>query len=161
MNILKNIFLSLLFLILFGSCHSIIGSEFRAMNCYVGHWIYETKENKLYEIWTKNKDGNYVGRSFMLVDKDSVFSETMLLELNRNKIEYKVSVKNQNRNEQVIFKYKEKKNNDLVFENPNHDFPQRIIYSIPKADSFKARIEGNKDGSYLEESFNFVRVKGL
>jgi hypothetical protein len=33
-----------------------------------------------------------------------------------------------------------------VFENPQHDFPQRIIYKRDGADGLKARIEGESKG---------------
>jgi hypothetical protein len=35
---------------------------------------------------------------------------------------------------------------EVVFENPQHDFPQRIIYRRDGADGIKARIEGVSKG---------------
>ncbi|MDQ3696790.1 MAG: DUF6265 family protein [Gemmatimonadota bacterium] len=35
---------------------------------------------------------------------------------------------------------------DVVFTNPAHDYPQRIIYRRAGSDSLKARIEGTQSG---------------
>ncbi len=40
-----------------------------------------------------------------------------------------------------------------VFANPEHDFPQRIIYQLVSADSLFAHIEGTIDGK--EKSFDY------
>lgn len=49
--------------------------------------------------------------------------------------------------------------NEAVFENPAHDFPQRIIYRLVKPGSLKARIEGTMEGKMTGIDFPFVRVK--
>jgi hypothetical protein len=35
---------------------------------------------------------------------------------------------------------------EVVFENPEHDFPQRIVYRLADDGGLMARIEGTKDG---------------
>ena len=42
---------------------------------------------------------------------------------------------------------------EVVFENPQHDFPQRIIYKRDGADGLKARIEGVSKGK--EKAFDY------
>lgn len=44
-----------------------------------------------------------------------------------------------------------------VFENPEHDFPQRILYR-PGPDSLFARIEGRADGGVRGVDFRMARV---
>lgn len=46
----------------------------------------------------------------------------------------------------------------LVFENPAHDFPQRIIYRRRGADSVLARIEGQMDGQQRGMDFPYRRI---
>ena len=45
-----------------------------------------------------------------------------------------------------------------VFENPEHDFPQRIIYRRSAADSLHARIEGPRNGQVRGVDFRYGRV---
>ena len=46
----------------------------------------------------------------------------------------------------------------VTFENPAHDFPQRIIYRRRGADSLVARIEGTRAGQVRAVDFPFMRV---
>jgi hypothetical protein len=47
----------------------------------------------------------------------------------------------------------------VVFANPAHDFPHRIIYERVTADSVAARIEGDRAGLTRGISFGYRRVK--
>jgi hypothetical protein len=46
----------------------------------------------------------------------------------------------------------------LVFANPGHDFPQRVIYRKRGGDSLVARIEGSRGGVIRGIDFPYVRV---
>jgi len=46
----------------------------------------------------------------------------------------------------------------VSFENPAHDFPQRIIYRRRGADSLLARVEGMRDGQLRGSDFPYRRV---
>jgi len=46
----------------------------------------------------------------------------------------------------------------VVFENPEHDFPQRVGYTRLSADSLVAWIEGEKGGETRRVEFPYVRV---
>jgi hypothetical protein len=46
----------------------------------------------------------------------------------------------------------------IVFENPKHDFPQRVGYTRRGADSLIAWIEGEKGGEVRRVEFPYVRV---
>ena len=47
---------------------------------------------------------------------------------------------------------------EAVFENPEHDFPQRVVYSRPEESRLLARIEGTRNGANRRIEFNFSRV---
>lgn len=47
---------------------------------------------------------------------------------------------------------------EVVFENPEHDFPQRIIYRR-NGDNLAARIEGTNNGKTRGIDFPMIRVK--
>lgn len=47
----------------------------------------------------------------------------------------------------------------VVFENPQHDFPQRIIYRKRGADSLIARIEGTTGGTARGVDFPYVKAR--
>jgi hypothetical protein len=45
------------------------------------------------------------------------------------------------------------------FENPQHDFPQKITYSRNEDGSMDARVEGSSDGKPKRISFHFLPVR--
>ena len=47
---------------------------------------------------------------------------------------------------------------ELIFENPTHDFPQRIIYKQSGKDSLMARIEGTMEGKPQGFDYPMKRV---
>ncbi|HVT34714.1 MAG TPA: DUF6265 family protein [Nevskiaceae bacterium] len=53
------------------------------------------------------------------------------------------------------FNMLELKGTRVVFENPDHDFPQRIIYEFHAPDQLNARIEGKDPGSGQQTGINF------
>ena len=61
--------------------------------------------------------------------------------------------------EETSFKLIKWASNEMTFENPTHDFPQRIIYKLTKADSLAARIEGNMNGKLRGIDFPMTRIK--
>lgn len=60
--------------------------------------------------------------------------------------------------EETKFKLVRSTPGEAVFENPTHDFPQRIIYKL-NGDHLKARIEGTANGSVRGMDFPYVRAK--
>ena len=47
---------------------------------------------------------------------------------------------------------------EVVFENPGHDFPQRVIYRLTSPEQLDASIEGMRGGSLKRIDFPMIRV---
>jgi hypothetical protein len=56
------------------------------------------------------------------------------------------------------FKIASKTADEIVFENPAHDFPQRIRYRRAGPDGLHARVEGTMNGKTRGIDFPYVRV---
>lgn len=59
---------------------------------------------------------------------------------------------------ETSFKLIKLANQEATFENPTHDFPQRVIYRVSGQNLF-ARIEGMNEGKPMGIDFPMVRVK--
>jgi hypothetical protein len=59
---------------------------------------------------------------------------------------------------QAAFKLVKFGTGELVFENPEHDFPQRIVYRL-NGDTLVARIEGVNKGKQRGVDFPMMKVK--
>ena len=94
-----------------------------------------------------------VGYSFER--KDTTFTETLRIEQIGNDIFYIAEVPHNPG--PVRFKLMRLDECSAVFENPEHDFPNRIIYIRQGEDSLHVRIEGMGETEGKKADFSFVR----
>jgi len=125
----------------------------------IGEWKSVSPDGVMYETWTKTNDKLLSGKSFFVSGKDTLFSEKIALQQNGNALYYTPTVSDQNNSEPVPFKFIEFNKGEFIFENKEHDFPQRIIYKNPQPDFLIARIQGIQNGKFHKEDFNFVKIK--
>ncbi len=128
-------------------------------NWLIGEWQHNSGTEKVTEIWEMENDSVYRGKSYSLRNDDTVSSERIRLEAHGEQLFYIPVVKDQNIGEVVKFTLKTVDNNQLVFENPTHDFPQKISYSLITKDSLLAEISGLYKGKQEAEKFPMHRVK--
>ena len=129
------------------------------LNWLIGQWKNVDGDYTTYEIWEKNNDKLFSGKSFSIKDVDTIFYESITLQQNGEELYYIPTVRGQNENAPVPFKFSKLVEGEYFFENKEHDFPQQIVYKNPQPDFLCARIQGKKDGKDRREDFNFVRVK--
>jgi hypothetical protein len=129
------------------------------MDWVIGTWENRSDKGDLQETWTKTDDSTYHGKTFMIVNRDTVFSETISLEERGGELHYIPITRDQNSSFPVRFKYISTENGEIIFENKEHDFPQRVIYKNAGSDSLYARIEGNENGQFRKEEFAMTKGK--
>jgi hypothetical protein len=130
------------------------------MEWMLGSWFMISGDNSLtQEIWTKKNDQQFSGFSFTTTKGDTVFSETMVLEIQNNNMFYSVLVNDHNNNKYIDFKLMNKTLDEYHFENKYHDFPKKIIYKKSNGDSLYARIEGKLKGKLLKEEFFYLKMR--
>lgn len=124
-----------------------------------GSWNNTDKEGSYTESWVKTNDSTFTGKSYMIIGKDTVSSETITLEHRMNEVFYVPVVKNQNDGKPVRFKMTLADKGTFVFQNPEHDFPQQIKYVKVTTDSLYAEISGTKKGKTKAIPFPMKRIK--
>lgn len=122
-----------------------------------GTWSYTDSDMVSYEVWTKQNDSVYAGRSFSLKGADTVFQESVTLIEKHDTTWYIPTVHDQNGGQPVSFRLVSATGNTFIFENKEHDFPQRVGYSHPSADSVLAWIEGTDKGVFKKIPFPMKR----
>ncbi len=155
----NKIVVAIMCFILFCSYTLTQKTEINKAEWLIGTWENKTPNGTIYETWAKVSDIEFSGKSYMLKEKDTIVFETIRLIQENNNLFYIPKVKNQNDNMPVRFKAKTASNNELVFENPNHDFPQIIAYSKINANALVAEIAGTKNGKERKQIFPMSRVK--
>lgn len=118
----------------------------------MGAWGHTTQEGALSEKWEKVNDSVMHGESYFVVGgKDTVFAETVSLTSEGGKLAYTVTVPGQNGDKPVRFDLTSSSESQLVFENPQHDFPNKIVYNKITNDSLTAEISGTQKGKPASE----------
>ena len=108
------------------------------------------------EQWMKPSGGSMIGMSRTVKNGKTVAFEFLRIVQDDTGIHY-ISRPSQNK-EETLFKLIKFSPNEIVFENPTHDFPQRIIYRLDKTNLF-ARIEGNNNGKAMGVDFPMTKAK--
>ena len=83
-------------------------------------------------------------------------NEKLVLDMQMGIIMYGVDIEGSGQG-MVYFRMMEKTDSLWVFSNPEHEYPQNIIYRRVSADSMTAEISGVFKGSYQKEVFTFKR----
>lgn len=125
----------------------------------LGSWQQKSAKGITTESWQKLNDSTYQAQSYELRGKDTVSAETIRLEQHGSNLYYIPTVKNQNDGKPVIFTSTKSGAGKLIFENPTHDFPQKISYTQISKDSLLAEISGISKGKLRAVKFPMGRVK--
>lgn len=150
--------LFLLFTMVFSQDKNIDSNPFEKLSWIADRWISPPGESITYENWVRLDDTTYSGESHNVINGITVFAEQLKIEKIGDDIFYTAVV--EHNPGPVHFKLVEFNENKAVFENPEHDFPNRIIYMLKDDGSLYARIEGkNKKGKEVIGEFFYTRVR--
>jgi hypothetical protein len=134
--------------------------DFQTLNQLTGgSWHMKTAKGITGETWKKVSNDELHNQAFKINGKDTTLLERVQLIKKGNDIYYISTVQNQNDAKPVSFKLVEGTNNQFIFSNPTHDFPQRIAYHFVTPDSIHAWIDGQYNGKFVKQDFYYKRVK--
>jgi hypothetical protein len=122
----------------------------------LGTWERKTSHGVMFEDWKVINDNFWEGKSFRLAANDTIILEKLSLVVLDDNVFY-VPVVSHNP-APVYFRMIEQSKDKAVFVNPEHDFPQTIIYRKISDDSLHARIEGMNKGVESGVDFYFKRT---
>lgn len=91
-----------------------------------GTWKMENRD--IYESWTIQDDGSMTGTSYRLVNGEENTTEYLEMSMRDDKIIYTATVPSQNEGKGIEFILHQPDEKTFSFENPDHDFPKKIIY---------------------------------
>lgn len=135
-------------------------SQLEKAEWYIGEWANASADGELTERWKKVNDSVFFGESYFVTPaKDTVFSETVALTETNGILSYTVTVPNQNDEKPVRFDATSVTDTEIIYENPKHDFPNKIVYRKVGNDSLVAEIFGLKKGEPATEKFAMKKLK--
>ena len=123
-----------------------------------GCWEQKNAAKKLLisEMWMSPAGTSILGMGRTVKNDKTTGWEYMRIEQRADGI-YFVSRPKENA-EDTAFKLIRSTKSEFVFENKDHDFPQRVIYKL-QGDKMTGRIEGNNSGEFMYFDFPMNKVK--
>ena len=128
----------------------------------IGSWVVEIpgQGRTNTESWSKSEgdDARLVGRNEIVDDASAelIFFEDLAIEYRDGRLVYLASPAG--RRPPTAFTQIDNDDPDvIIFENLEHDFPQRIIYHRDGPDTLTARIEGVMDGEQTASEWQWRR----
>lgn len=123
-----------------------------------GKWEDISKDNAFYEEWRLAGEDSLSGKGFVLVQQDTVFIENLSMWKEDNGLcKFSALISNQNNGEQIVFEQTGAQDGRIIFENKEHDFPQRIIYELISNVEMHVLIDGQQNGDYHKQHFSYIR----
>jgi hypothetical protein len=121
-----------------------------------GTWTAEDGPLQMEEVWLAPKGGALLGMHRDVAGGKMVSFEFLRVAAGADgKLVYWASPRSR---PPVPFTLKESSEKRVVFENLEHDFPQRILYWLDAEDHLHARVEGPKDATEKAQEWVFLRA---
>ncbi|HKO36471.1 MAG TPA: DUF6265 family protein [Pyrinomonadaceae bacterium] len=122
-----------------------------------GCWEANLRGREVNEQWMKPGGGIMLGMARTVAQgKAAEFEFTQIREDKDGAIYYVAKPSGQ---AETSFKLVKLQNKEAVFENPQHDFPQRIIYRLQPDGSLFARVEATDKGQLRGIDYPYKRTK--
>ena len=132
-------------------------SDVERLEWISGCWASDDGKERIEENWMKPAGQTLMGMSRTVAGGKTVFTEYIQIREVNGQLAYVVSLGLAAK--PVIFKLIKSSESEATFENPEHDFPQRIIYRRESADALFARIEGQEKGVNKAIDFHYKRSR--
>lgn len=130
--------------------------EIERLAWFEGRWEGVSGGTSMEEQWTSLRGGALLGLHRDVKAGRMVSFEFLRIQKTPEGILYFASPRSR---PPVAFKLVELGARRAVFENREHDFPQRVLYWIDAAGAMHARIEGPQGGKTVSEEWAWTRAR--
>jgi len=120
----------------------------------IGEW--NLLDKPVIEKW-RYVNGQFLASVFVISGTDKKITEEIRILENDEGVFYEANVNDQNQGNSVLFKLIELADNKIIFENKEHDFPQKITYEFITENELIATVEGQIDDKFKSIIFNYTK----
>ncbi|MEZ5056952.1 MAG: DUF6265 family protein [Saprospiraceae bacterium] len=106
-----------------------------------GTWCHQSKKGQICEEWKLELDGSLTGEGYEMKGSQKKHTEYLKLMKMGEKVVYIASPEEQS---PTLFNYVKGMENVWTFSNPNHDFPNVLMYQWITKDSIVVSVFGKK-----------------
>jgi hypothetical protein len=124
----------------------------------VGQWEGIQGQGIYHEEWERISPDELSGSAYMIKKGEIVGVEKLQIQSHSSGVYYIAEVSHNPG--PVSFKLTSQDENIFVFENPEHDFPQKITYERIGEDKLMATVEADKGGKVRKINYELSRIIG-
>lgn len=137
------------------------GNKMSSFAWLLGSWtMKKSNGGAIMETWVRRNDSTFSGEGLSIsMTGRSTVKEKLQLVYRSGKYYYIATVADQNNNQPVKFAITSHSDKGFVAENPEHDFPRRIAYTLAGPDSIHVVIDGGLSLPGKKSDFYFTRYK--
>jgi len=135
---------------------NILAQDELTTKLFPGTWKMISDKIEYYEEWRLINDSELIGIGFSIEQGDTVLSEELYVKKFADTWAYVALPVNQTITLFALSEYSESK---FIFENEEHDYPQKIIYEFTADGKLNAATEGIIEGELMRREFNFIRIE--
>ena len=150
---------SSLILLLFSCTTTSKNEKIKATEWLIGQWENTSEEGILTENWTKSNDSTLAAGFFFIKEKNTLHFEAIRLVEKDGELVYETTIKGQNNDKPILFPLISETENELVFENLQNDYPQKIKYQRNSKTVITIAISGTQAKKVVSEQFKMTKVK--
>jgi len=146
----------LMFLLAVVSCQkkeAVEKDKIKIAGWLIGTWENKSPDGVLTESWQKVNDSTFSATSYFIKTDDTLHSEKITLSQKGEILMYSATVNGQNNDKAIDFGSTTETEKKLIFENPSHDYPQKITYTKENDNTIIAEITGDLRGKKTTERF--------
>jgi hypothetical protein len=132
------------------------GNKLSGLNRLAGQWEGIHGSGVYHEEWEIVNETVMKGRAYLIKKGEIINNELLKIHCDETGLYYTADVSHNSA--PVSFKMTSSGINVNVFENPSHDFPQKITYEINENVSLKATVEAVKDGKTRKIEYNLRKI---
>jgi hypothetical protein len=144
---------------LFSCTNNSKNEKIKASEWLIGEWENQSKEGVLNETWSKPNDSTLTAGSFFIKEKDTLHFENIVLREKDGELVYETIIQGQNNDKPIVFPLLSETENELVFENLQNDYPQKIKYQRNSTSAITISISGTQAGKVILEQFKMKKAK--
>lgn len=112
-----------------------------SLNWLLGSWEQNSPTITVVESWEYSSDSTaLIGKGITRKNGEVITQEVLSISIIDDIVCYNVKVENHNNNETITFRKTEATDNSILFENPDHDFPQKIFYKQITNNQIEAEV---------------------
>lgn len=129
-------------------------SQIKKAEWLVGRWENNDIQSDFSETWSRENDSTLVGEAFLIVEYDTIFSDSMAIYEKSGGLYFSKSTKYKNK-KYVNFGLTSSADGRLVFENPRNSYPTKITFRKVVRDSIMVINSGIRDSEEFSEEYSF------